>query len=84
MGESYIALQHHYGISKVEARAGLAKVLASGLVAPLNGREILDVLALDSGCGLMDWLIANDYQRSGLITLTLDHRMSSLPGCRRI
>jgi len=84
LGESYIALQHHYRISKVDARAGLAKVLGSGLVAPLNGREILDILALDTGCGLMDRLIANDYQRAGLVTLTLNQRMSSLSGCQRI
>jgi predicted nucleic acid-binding protein len=36
IGEASVALQHHYGISKSDSRAGLADVLQSGLVAPLN------------------------------------------------
>ena len=31
IGESYIALQHHYGIAKDNARAALLAVLTSGL-----------------------------------------------------
>ena len=34
IGEAYVALQHHYGVSKPDARAALASVLKSGLVAP--------------------------------------------------
>ena len=37
IGEAYITVQHHYGISNSEARAGLLSVLTSGLIAPLNG-----------------------------------------------
>lgn len=37
IGEAYVALQHHYGIPKAEARTPLASVLTSGLVAPPNG-----------------------------------------------
>ena len=38
IGEAYVVLQHHYGVSKSEAtRAALVSVLRSGLVAPLNG-----------------------------------------------
>ncbi len=81
LGECYIALQHHYGISKADARAGLAQVLGSGLVSALHGREVLKVLAASSGCGLLDRLIAEDYDQAGVVTLTLDKRMATLPTC---
>ena len=84
LGECYIALQHHYGISKADARAGLAQVLGSGLVAPLHGRGVLLALAAGSGCGLLDRLIAEDYHRAGLVTLTLDKRMGALPNCQSL
>ncbi|MDE2769268.1 MAG: hypothetical protein OXI70_14380, partial [Chloroflexota bacterium] len=45
IGEAYVTLQIHYGASKAEARAGLLTTLTSGLVAPLNGRTVLDALA---------------------------------------
>jgi predicted nucleic acid-binding protein len=79
IGEAYIALQHHYGVSKPEAREALARVLSSGVVSPLNGRPVFEALAAGRGCGLLDRLIADDYLRAELITLTLDRRMASLP-----
>ena len=79
IGEAYVALQHHYGVSKEDARAGLHTTLTSGLVAPLNGRAVLDALTTSSGLGLVDCQIANDYARAGMDTLTLDRRMASLP-----
>jgi predicted nucleic acid-binding protein len=84
IGEAYIALQHHYGVSKAEARAALASVLSSGLVAPLNGAAVFAALAADTGCGLLDRLIADDYRRAQLTTLTLDRRMAALPHARRL
>ena len=84
IGEAYVALQHHYGVSKEDARAGLHTTLTSGLVAPLNGRAVLDALAASGGPGLFDRLIANDYARTGMDTLTLDRRMSSLPQTRLV
>ena len=36
-GEIHIVLQHHYGISASDARSRLVDVLASGMIAPLNG-----------------------------------------------
>ena len=83
IGEAYAALIHHYSISSIEARAGLADLLVSGLVAPLNGFAVLYALAR-SGPGLFDRLIAIDYAGVGLETLTLDRRMSSLPEARLI
>jgi predicted nucleic acid-binding protein len=79
IGEAYIALQHHYGVSKSDARAALTSVLSSGMVAPLNGISVFEDLAARGGCGLLDRLIAGDYRRAELVTLTLDRRMVSLP-----
>lgn len=84
IGEAYIALQHHYGITKPDARAALLSVLRSGLVAPLNGAGVYAALEAESGCGLLDRLIADDYRRAGLITLTLDRKMAVLRDVRRL
>ena len=79
IGETYIAVQHHYGVSKEDARDGLLKVLKSGMVSPLHGRSVLAAIASRSGTGLLDRLIADDYRRAELVTLTLDRKMSVLP-----
>ena len=84
IGEAYVTLQRHYGVSKEDARAELHTTLTSGLVAPLNGRAVLDALMASDSPGLFDRLIANDYTRAGLDTLTLDRRMASLPDVRLI
>ena len=84
IGEAYIAIQHHYGVSKPDARTALASVLSSGLVAPLNGPGVFGALQAASGCGLLDRLIADDYRRAELITLTLDRKMAALPQARRL
>ncbi len=84
IGEAYIAVQHHYGVTKGAARTGLLSVLTSGLVAPLKGQSVLKALAEDGGAGLLDRLIADDYSRIVSETLTLDRRMASLPGVRRL
>ncbi len=84
IGEAYVAVQHHYGVSKANARAALLSVLTSGLVMPLNGQGVLAELKSTTGCGLLDHLIADDYRRIGLTTLTLDRKMASLPQARRL
>jgi len=84
IGEAYVAVQHHYGVPKSDARTGLAKVLSSGLVTPLNGRSIFDALEATAGCGLFDRLIAEEYSRGGLEILTLDRKMAALPNARRL
>ena len=78
IGESYIALQHHYGVEKIDARTALAGVLQSGLVEALRGQSTLDALAATKGCGLMDRLIAATYNEEGHTTLTLDKKMAKL------
>ena len=84
IGEAYIAVQHHYGVSKGDARVALTGALTSGLVAPLNGQPVLNALQETGGAGLIDRLIAEDYSRTVSETLTLDRRMAALPGVRRL
>lgn len=84
IGEAYIAVEHHYGVSRAEARSGLLDVLRSGLVGPLNGRPVLMAMEASDLPGLMDRLIADDYADSSLEMLTLDRRLPSLPGVRRL
>lgn len=84
IGEAYIAIQHHYRVSDVDARGALIDVLTSGLVAPLNGQAVIQALQTRDGSGLFDRLIADDYSRAGLETLTLDRRMGNLPNVRNL
>ena len=79
IGEAYVVLQRHYGISREDSRTALHTTLTSGLVSPLNGRLVLDALSALGGPGLFDRLIANDYSQAGLETLTPDRQMASLP-----
>ena len=75
VGEAYVAVQHHYGVSKAAARAALLDVLRSGLVSPVNGHSVIEALETSSGAGLLDLLIADDYSRAGMEVLTLDRKM---------
>ncbi len=84
IGEAYAALMHHYGILSANARAGLLDALTSGLVAPLNGPAVIEALSASGGPGLFDRLIADDYSRAGLETLTLDRKMATLSNVQRL
>lgn len=84
VGEAYIVLQHHYGISPADARSSLEDVLTSGMVAPLNGRSVIMALEASGGPGVFDRLIADGYSHSGLETLTLDRQMAQLSGVSRL
>lgn len=84
IGEAYIAVQHHYNVSADDAVSGLLDVLQSGLVAPLGGLQVIAALQETRGPGLFDRLIADDYSRAGLETLTLDRKMATLPEVRRL
>ena len=79
IGETYIGVQHHYGVTSQDARASLIEALRSGLVSPLNRQSVLSALEASNRPGLFDRLIADDYSHSGLKALTLDRRMSRLP-----
>lgn len=82
IGEAYVAVQHHYGVSKRDARDGMVQVLRSGLVAPLNGTLVFELLEATGGAGLLDRLIADHYARAGLGVLTLDRKMAGLQRAR--
>jgi len=84
IGEAYIALQHHYGVSRANARFALATVLTSGLVKPQNGSGVIAAIQTITGCSLLDRLIADDYRHAELVTLTLDRKMAALPDARRL
>lgn len=82
IGESYITLQHFYGISKSESRKAILDLLQSGAVRPLNGGAVLDILSMAGGAGLMDRLIAQDYNQRNADVLTNDKRMAKLDGAK--
>ena len=84
IGEAYVAIQHYYGVSDVDARAALINVLTSGLVAPLNGQAVILALQSPESPELFDRLITDDYSRVRLGTFTLDRRMATLPNARRL
>ena len=84
IGEAYIAIQHHYGVSDSDTRASLIDLLTSGLVSPLNGHSVIIALQTTTSPDLLGRLIADEYPRAGLETLTLDQRMASLPRVRRL
>lgn len=84
IGEAYIALQHHYGVSKADAKAALRSVLGSGLVVPSGGEAVMDALAARGGCGLLDRLIVLQHGSEALGTLTLDRKMAALRGADRL
>ena len=82
IGEAYMAVQHHYGVSKAHARAAMLDVLSSGLVGSANGGAVLAALGARDEPGLFDHLITDDYSRTGLEVLTLDRRMARLDDAR--
>jgi hypothetical protein len=57
----------------------LLDVLTSGLCSPLNGSAVLTALKAETGCGLLDRLIADDYASRGIKALTNDRKMARLP-----
>ena len=84
IGEAYIALQHHFGISKTDAKSAMCEVLTSGLCSPQNGCSVFEALKADKGCGLLDRLITDGYTAHGIKTLTNDAKMSRLPNAQKL
>ena len=84
IGESYVALQLHYGITKSEARSAILEVLSSSLCSPLNGASMIEALQTDQGCGLLDRLIADGYAKHSMKVLTNDLKMSRLPSAQKL
>jgi predicted nucleic acid-binding protein len=84
IGEAYIALQHHYGITKPASKSAMLDVFSSGLCSPVNGASVTAALQADQGCDLLDRLIADDYAKSGMKVLTNDRKMSRLPSVQKL
>lgn len=80
MAKAYVTLQHHYGISKPDARKAILDLFRSGDISPLNGRPVMDLLTSAGGAGLMDRLIAQEYHDRGAHVLTNDRYMAKLDG----
>jgi predicted nucleic acid-binding protein len=84
IAEAYAVLQHHYGLSKVDARTAILSALTSGLMEPSHGDAVLDALRETKEPGLTDRLIALDYAHRRGTVLTLDRKIATLPGCARL
>jgi predicted nucleic acid-binding protein len=80
IGEAYITLQHHYSITKEDARAAILHLFNTGSIFPLNGQAVYGILNARGGAGLMDRLIADDYLNRGVHVFTNDKRMAKLSG----
>jgi hypothetical protein len=86
IGEAYIALQKHYGFTKLESRESLTGVLTSGLVEPLDGIAALETIeSAARGSGLMDRLILLDsHIRQTAPLLTLDTTLAKVLGAQNL
>ena len=82
IGEAYIALQHHYDISKIEARSAMLQLFDTGSLSPMNGHPVIEILKAQTGCGLLDRLITQDYEQAGARVLTNDRKMAKLENAR--
>lgn len=84
VGETYYALQHHYGIPKREACALLRQLLESGAVVA-NPAGMAAVVGLaGNGTGLVDRLIHLRYQDHGATTVTFDAQQGRLTGAIKL
>ncbi len=84
IGEAYMAIQHHYGLEKKVVRMAMLDVLTSGLLTPMDGPEVLEILASTKGAGLLDHLIALQGEKAQMMTLTLDRKMASHSNCQKL
>ena len=84
IAEAYAVLQHHFGLSKMDTRVAMIAALTSGLIEPAHDDDVLDALRTTKKPGLTDRLVALDYALQHAVVLTLDRKMSFLPGCQRL
>ncbi len=83
IAEAYHALQHHYAVPKVQARAILRRFAGSGIVR-LEPLPAVGALEVPGGAGLVDRLIHLRYRSLGAITLTFERRQGGLEGAVRL
>ena len=51
IGEAYVTLQHHYEISKADARTAILHLFSNGSLAPLNGQSVINIFNPDYAIG---------------------------------
>jgi len=83
VAETYHALQHHYAVPKMEARAILRRFVESGIVQ-LEPPAASGALASADGAGLVNRLIHLRYRSLGAVTVTFERRQGSLEGASRL
>jgi len=83
VAEAYFALQHHYGISKTQARALLRQFVESGVVE-CDPPTVSTDLEPASGAGLVDRFVHSRYRALGATTLTFERKQASLEGATRL
>lgn len=83
VAEAYFALQHHYGISKAQARMLLRQLVESGVVEA-DPATISSDLEPARGAGLVDRLVHSRYRALGAATLTLERKQAALEGAVRL
>jgi hypothetical protein len=77
IAETSHALQYHYAVRKMEARAILRRFVESGVV-DLDPPASPGALASADGAGLVDRLIHLRYRGLGAVTVTSERRQASL------
>ena len=84
VAEAYFALQHHYGVTKRDALAGLRRLFADGEIASLGAAaEILRLEGLDSAKpGFVDRLIHRSYIREAGRMATFEKAAHKLKGVK--
>jgi predicted nucleic acid-binding protein len=83
IAEAYFALQHHYGIPKLRARALLKQFVESGVVEA-DPATITADLSASPGAGLVDRLVHSRYRGLGAATLTFERKQGALEGAIRL
>lgn len=79
--EAYYALQHHYGKSKEAALTALRCIAEDPSIAfSENFAAVIDTPNLAKASpGFLDRVLASDYRRHGLITLSCEKSFKRLP-----
>lgn len=83
IAEAYFALQHHYGVPKLRARALLKQFVESGVVEA-DPTSVASDLSPAAGAGLVDRLVYSRYRALGAATLTFERKQGALEGAIRL
>lgn len=84
VAEAYFALQHHYGVSKQDARQGLRRLFADGEIEPLGAAaKVLAAEGMASAKpGFVDRLIHGAYAGAANQMVTFERAAGKLKSVR--